>query len=700
MMVSLSLVLHLSGKAAAKNGTSAGSSNNYEIVFSGNKVLSDSELQRAAAAELQAFATRGHRRSDIDDAAFQMEIAYRQAGYAFARVDYELHQEKNTTRATFIISEGPRVIIANIAFVGNKAVDQQTLLQFFEGSRAGLLGKKEHLFVRSEVENAVASIRQFYHSQGYLEAKVADPEYEFSEDQSKVDITIAIQEGVQYKIHRIKFLGDVLAGAKNDLAKLQQDMIGQPYFNRQKLLLQTRILEIYGNLGYPDAVITIDRKPSTTAGRVALDVIIKSGPLVTIVKIEIHGNVRTRASFIRKRLMFKAGSLYNLNKRKESFRNLYRTGIFSRVDLKLQETNEPDKRVLLVTVEEVHSKELYFEPGWGSYERLRLRLGFREKNLFGSGRTFGSEATGSQKAQTLVTNISDPFFLNTNILATLSAFYNHRIEPSFTREDIGSSFTLTRNLTSNLTTTMGYVIRKTDVSNTDNKDKDEDEDNNYDFASLKIQATYDTRNDLFFPTTGHRLFASLEQAEKNLGSDINFSRLTAGSRLFFRLTEVTVLGLRYTSGLLIPGRDQVTVPVAERFFNGGENTVRSFKEAKLGPHDSSGDPAGGYGFNVFNIELRQRIKGNLVGSLFFDYGNVSPNRTRREQGKPPYKHRSDVISDTLDDFFAGFRAAVGFGLQYLLPVGPARLDFAFNPDRDRKRNEDSYVIHFSVGMAF
>jgi len=128
--------------------------------------------------------------------------------------------------------------------------------------------------------------------------------------------------------------------------------------------------------------------------------------------------------------------------------------------------------------------------------------------------------------------------------------------------------------------------------------------------------------------------------------------------------------------------------------------VRSFKEADLGPQDLSGNPVGGYGRNVFNIELRQRLIGNLIGTVFFDYGNIAPNRSQQEKGDPSYDSRSDVISDTLDDFFKDFRPGLGFGLQYLLPVGPARADFAFNPDHDSQRNEDFFVFHFSVGTAF
>ena len=222
----------------------------------------------------------------------------------------------------------------------------------------------------------------------------------------------------------------------------------------------------------------------------------------------------------------------------------------------------------------------------------------------------------------------------------------------------------------------------------------------YNYASLKGQVTYDTRNDIFFPTTGQRLFASAEQADTVLGSGINLTRLTGGARIFFHLARNTVLGARYSTGLLLPGQGEVTLPLSERFFNGGENTVRSFKESELGPKDSSNDPVGGYGFNVFNLELRQRLVGNLIGTVFLDYGNIAPNRSREEQGLSPYNSRSDVISDTFDDFFKGFRPGVGFGLQYLLPIGPARFDFAFNPDHDSQRDEDFFVFHFSVGTAF
>jgi outer membrane protein assembly complex protein YaeT len=685
------------GHASAEIEYETKKSTSFEILFQGNAKMSEADLRSAAAAELKAYDKQGQRTADIDDAAYQMQLAYRKAGYAFAEVVYQI-EKKDRTTVTFIISEGPQVIIHSITFSGNQAFNDDTLEVYFKKSRKGLFGMGELPFVRADVDTAVDQIIQSYIAEGYLDVVIEKPRLKFAEDRRLVDCYISIHEGVQYKVSRIDFRGDVISNATNDLDRIRQELIGTPYFNRKKLLLQTQVLEVYGNHGFADAVVEVKRQASEKPEQVVLDVSIKSGPLITISAIEIRGNQRTRPGFIRDRIRLKPGNRYDLALQKESFRDLYKTGIFSKVDFELKKTDTPEHRVLVVSVEETRSKELFFEPGWGSYEKLRLRVGFREKNLFGTGRIFGTQATGSLKAQSLVGNLSDRFFFNTDIRADLNAFYNRRIEPSFTRRDVGMSFSLTKYLTENLLSTGAYTIRNTDISDVDDVEKESDD--SYDFASIKLQGTYDTRNDIFFPTSGQRIFASAEQADEFLGGEINLTRLTGGARYFHRLTRSTVLGARYTAGLIVPGRDEVTLPLAERFFNGGENTVRSFKQSELGPQDRNGDPSGGYGFNIINIELRQRLIGNLIGSVFVDVGNVSPNRSRQEQGKPPYDSRSDVISDTFNDFFKGFRPGVGFGFQYLLPVGPARIDFAFNPDQDSDRNEDFFVFHFSVGTAF
>ena len=685
---------------AAETKPAAAKPRPYKIVFQGIQALNETALRKAAVDELTAFEKQGQRRSDVDDAAFQMELTYRKDGYAFATVDYQIEQVAGELVVTFAVNEGPRVIVQKIDITGNSTIATQTLLPFFEEGKSGLFGQGQLLFIKSNITSALSQIRDFYISQGYRDAVVGNAQYSFNDDRTEATVMVAVEEGIRYVVHDILFRGDLIPKAENKLKKSRQELIGQPYFARRRLILRSRLLEIYGDLGYPNTLVEIKEEQGKERGMVVLSAEITKGPRVTISEILIRGNDKTKEKFIRNRLHLKPGERFKLKRQQKSFRDLYKTGLFTKVDLHLEKQEGTDRWPLVVEVTEAPAKEVYFEPGWGSYELLRLKAGFREKNLFGTGRIFGLEAIGSLKAQSLVATLSDPWFLNTKIKADLSGFYGRREEPSFTRKDKGGSLFFTRTLTDRVKATGGYGFRMTDISDVDPEIEEIDDVTDYDYASLKAQATYDSRNDLFFPVRGQRSFLSAEYADSFLGSDIKLTRLSGGVRYFIPLTKSTVLGMRYRTGLIVPGKDDFNLPIAERFFNGGENTVRSFKQSELGPQDANGDPVGGLAYNVINVELRQRLIGNLTGSLFLDLGNVSPNRTRAEQGKPPYDSQSDIMSDTFNQYFKDFRTGVGFGLQYQLPVGPARVDFAFNPDRDSDRDEDFFVFHFSVGMAF
>jgi outer membrane protein assembly factor BamA len=350
--------------------------------------------------------------------------------------------------------------------------------------------------------------------------------------------------------------------------------------------------------------------------------------------------------------------------------------------------------VLLVEVVETKFRELYFEPGWGSYEKLRFKAGLRHRNMFGTGIIVNPEVAVSTKSFSTTLRLTNPWFLDTDITADVPLYFNYREEPAFTRRDLGGAAFFRKELTPEWTATAGYSLRTTQLSDVNLVEFIDGSVTDYDLGSITAQATYDSRNDLFFPTQGKRFFISAEHADEALGGSITFSRLTGGLRLFYKIASQTVLGLRYTSGLILPEPRSEAVPIGERFFNGGESTVRSFSESDLGPKNPSGDPIGGHGYNVLNIELRQRLIGNFFGTLFFDAGNISPNRPTLED----LQTSDDILSDTLNEFFSDFRYGVGFGLQYLLPLGPLRIDFGFNPDI--REDEESFTFHFSIGAAF
>jgi outer membrane protein assembly complex protein YaeT len=673
----------------------------YAFQFEGNDHLSTSALRRAARAELEAFVDNQGREADLEDAVFQMEITYRGEGYAFAAVSYDRIDRGDRVQVVFAITEGPRVLIEDIEFTGRTAVPADDLKSFFLSSRMIFDPSQEQPFVQAELDAGVGRVRDFYLARGYLDVAVGVPRLVFADNRTRVSIDIPLSEGRLYRLTDLQFQGDLPEDAAEDLHALQQEKIGNAYNRSQRLVIQSRLEEIYGNLGYAEMQVSLEEKRLPAPDGILIKAVITSGALLTIGDIQVRGNIKTKPDFIRRRVKFTPGDRYSLRGQRDSFRALYRTGLFSKVNLVLEDQGRPGERSLVVSVVEGPSREIYIEPGWGSYELLRVKLGWREKNPLGGGRNVGIESIVSVKSRQVVVNMVDPWFLNTEITADVPLYYSYREEPSFTREDVGVSPSFSRQLSDHVTATAAYTLRNTDISDVDAAAALEDVDTDtYNFASIKLQGTYDDRDDPFYPARGRRLSFSIEHADDALGGDITFTRVTAGMRYFYPFNRDTVLGLRYATGLIYPGPGETTVPISERFFNGGENSVRSFKQSELGPKDLSGDPVGGLAYNTINIELRRRLIGDLSGSLFFDLGNVAPNRSISESDGAPPENRSDAVSDTLHDFFDDFRPGVGFGLQYKLPIGPVRCDLAFNPDADDDRGEDDYVFHFSVGMAF
>lgn len=683
----------------AEGAAGAEKTGDFRVLFQGNDHLSDSDLREEAAEELTGFVGSDFPEAKADDAAFLIESAYKKAGYAFVKVTYDITTEKDDLLLAFTIAEGPQVLVSGIIINGNNIYTSKELLAFFEEKHSGLLGVGRLVFVESEIRDAVAAIHDQYTGEGFLQVKIDEPEFVFNEDRSRVEVRFTIDEGRRITVGAILFQGDILGDAAGELDTLAAELTGKPFLGRRKLMLRNGVQEIYGNRGYPDVQVDIDENRDDASSQVDLTCTIKRGPQVIIAGIEVVGNTRTDREFILHRLAFRQGDIFSSRKKRESFQKLYQTGLFSRVGLDLSAGADGNERILTVQLEEALSREIFFQGGWGSYELLRGSAGFQDRNIFGSGRVFRADIGGSVKSANMEAGVRDPWIFGTDISADLPVFFRYREEPSFTREELGMSVLFTRDLRKDLSVSLAYLYSSTKIKDIVAMDIEEPE-SDYTIASIKLQTTLDTRNDIFFPTRGSRISAAAEVAEPSLGSGLSFYRFNFGARRFYPLSPKNTLALRYNTGAIFPGRNQITIPIGERFFNGGENTVRSFRESELGPRDASGDPLGGMAFNVFTVELRRLLTDRLAASLFLDYGNVSPNFSPEEDGDGPFTDRRDVIDRTLSDYFRDFRPGLGMGLQYLLPVGPARLDFAWNPDQDTDREEDGFTVHFSIGMAF
>ncbi len=672
MKRALSVLLALAACRANPPAQSGAQGPRRELEFLGASRFPLHELEAAVDTDLGEVADRKSPKSAVDDAAYALVEFYRARGFPDCTVEYELVEVTPAhLRARFTIVEGVQTLLAGIELVGNARFDRAELL-----AAAGF-SDEPRPYVESELAHVADALAAHYLSKGYLDVRVTEPQVELDDSHEHARATIRVEEGACYRLAAApRVEGGVPA---IDAAVDTSDRIGKALAPRTLVDLRGRVEELYQQRGYPE--VTVDALPPTLdeKGGAQLTFRVVPGERVVISELNVVGNAKTRTAAVLAHVKLAKGDVYDVRAVRESFRELYRTGLFSRVRLDV-DTAGGSLRPLRIEVEEAPSTELFVEPGLGSYEGPRFLVGWREHNLLGTARSLQLEGLMAQRTQRAIVGVSDPRLFDSEFLASLSVFGEVRDEPSFDSDERGAALAFSREFTPRLRVTGEYRFRRSEISNVDITDPlAVAELNDVDLSSLGVSASWDSRDSVFVPSRGMLLKASFEYADSALGSELEFVRGKGTLARFVELADGRVFAMSWRAGAITPFDSTSTIPVQERFFNGGENTVRSFGEDELGPRDSNGNALGGQSFHVLSAEMRQRLSGALEGALFVDAGNLEPDA-------------SDLLA------FEHFRYALGVGVRYVLPIGPVRLDFGWNPDQHS--GESAYAAHFSVGMSF
>ncbi len=654
-----------------------------DLTLHGNTAFTERQLLRVIAPQLEDFERTEYRKSAVDDMAYELERHYNGEGYPFTSITYEFEEARaagGKSRAALAIDEGPRTKLGDVTFEGNLAIGDKTLREFFAPSSRRVWEKAHDFYVEGHVSSALSEIAREYLARGYVDVAISDPVVTFSPDRTRADIHVVIRENVRHKLAAVRFEGDLVFPV-SALDACAAPFLEKPFAERVALEIEGRVEDLYANRGYADVDVKHETREITPDGAVTLRYRVNPGPVVRIASIAVRGEDKTREGFVLSRLKLEPGDVYDRSKERESHSSLYQTGLFKSVKLSLAPSpDDPSQRALTIDLDETESLEVYVEPGYGSYEELRISGGIRERNLFGRGLILQGEGTIARLAQRGKISLIDPWFLGSDISADLSIFGNNRQEPSFDRSETGAGVDFKRSWARFHETNLGYQFKQSEVANVDVTDPDaaaaEDDVN---ISSVALTHTFDRRDDVIETRRGLLTKGIVEFASSAIGSELDFVRLRLTQSAFVEMSEDATMAFSLRTGAILPIQDTETIPLQERFFNGGENTVRSFTENDLGPKDASGNPLGGEAWSVVSVEWRNTIRGNLDGALFYDLGNVTVQ-----------------YEDYFD--FLGYRDAVGIGLRYQLPVGPVRLDWGINPNP--ADDEVSSVLHFSVGMAF
>jgi len=655
--------------AACASDPKPGGPDALPVVLEGNEDVSTRRLEFAARRELASFEEHGRRPADLADAAYSMELELRRRGYAHSAVRFRLEpSEAAPERIVFIIEEGPLGRIGEVRFPGAAAegFTQETLMKFFPTG-------DEPVFQRSQVDNAVGEIERTYLLAGYGDARVGPAAVNWNDDKTLVEIAVPIYEGPQYVIESYSVEGDLYPRiAQTYLEPLR----GAGFYLRLPAEAAAQVRAALMDRGHQKAVVRVATEFEGTHARLTFTV--EAGEVFHVREVTVTGRDRTREKFVRSRIPLKPGEVASQSEIAEGVDDLYRSGIFRSVDVKKSYISEREMDIDFA-LEELDARSVSFDVGWGSYELLRGGVRFQDRNFLGLGRRLDVQANASTVGYEVGGSIADNYLLGVDNTLRLATSIFQRREPSFTRFGYDLSLSLSHRLNDQWRFTSGYAMDTQEASDVQTSAPDFVEGEFLTSAGLFANIGYDSRDSSLIPKRGSKGELGVLWSSPLLGADLNYVGLRAKWFSFFPLSDNITLGtgFRFESRPLLD--DSITLPIQKRLFLGGPTTVRSFRQSQLGPFDPlTQEPVGGLTLFSAHVELRARVWRALHVAFFYEAGMVS------------------LRSLTID---GPFGQAIGTGLRYYLPVGPIRIDAAYNPGETFSQSS-RWAFHFAFGFSF
>jgi outer membrane protein assembly complex protein YaeT len=673
------------------------------IEFRGQQAFDEKELRTALKEEITTIEDFGLSPARADDLAFFLEVFYRKHGYAKVNVHYVI---ESGSRLRLDITEGPRFMLRTVIFDGNAREPADKLFEYMVGPTRERYSKLEKRlpFVAADMEEGAHLVDRFYIADGFLDAVVDPPRYNFQEQSSDVDVVVPVHEGRQYFFGSVSFSGQTVYGAEALRGQIV-DLLQRPYTEVRVADIPRRLQAYFKARGYYDIKVEASGAPEEAVNdRVPVEITISPGPVYHFDGVTVNGLTRLHPSFVTKRFARLNGKTYSPDVLDERFRTLMKTGQFNLLQIKPVPVDGNLLR-LDISAEEAKSKEFGFWVGYDTYEGALAGVQVGDRDLFGYGRPVTASVEVSQRSYKGEILYQDPFFLDTDFVFTARAAALTFDYDGYTKFELGGRFELGRKITKYDEAALTLSVRHLKITDSQIKPEFLLGPSGYLVNTIGLTNTLDVRESPYVNPRGFLIGNTVEVASSALGSDIEFIRgtmrvgyylpfgpkpLTPGVvvdestgtpfQQWFRQSSIA-FGARagIIHSLTTSGSAEATaIPIDERFFNGGATTVRSFGERDLGPHDNHGHPVGGEFFTVFNVEYTFPIFGELQGVIFTDAGNLLP--TSEDIG----------LSD--------MRYAIGAGLRYKLPVGPIRLDYGINPDPHP--DEGFGAFHFSFGFAF
>jgi outer membrane protein insertion porin family len=644
------------------------------VEFPGATVLGEKALKQRLTFPHTATVDE----TELRASARQVEAAYREAGHHFVTVTPSSHREDDALVIRFDIVEGPEVVVDAITIAGATTEPPARLLARMETRPPGVLHRGRY---RADVlERDLRALEAFLRSLGFPDARAGPPRVSFSDDRTRATITVPVEEGRRVQVGSVAIEGTTIFAPGELLAALPLKP-GQPW-NATVAEEGRRALERrYAERGYLAARVAIETSPREGFADVVYR--IAEGPQTRIGRVLVSGLTRTQEYVVLRELTFREGDPYNPGALVQTQRRLGGLGIFERVEVEPLRPPPVPYADVHVTVREGKPWSLGFGAGYTTYEGLRGFVEGGHDNLFGTAQSLRLRLQASERGERADLTHGVPRLFGTLARGETGVFYEHRTEIGYDFERIGLSLGASRELTElvqGLRASARYQLSQVNRFDIDPTLLVEDVEPGTDILStVEPELSLDRRDNPLDPRRGSFHLINVELGGVVLGGDSDFIKARLEAHWFFPWLPPTVVVLSGRLGVAAALLDSSSLPIEERFFAGGSGTVRGYRERRLGPLDDDGNPTGGNGLAVFNVEWRFPIWRWLGGAVFFDTGTVTASA-------------SDLSFDALV-------SGVGGGLRLVTPVGPIRLDAGYPLDRVPNQTQ-KLRFYLTVGHPF
>jgi outer membrane protein insertion porin family len=588
---------------------------------------------------------------------------------------------------------------------GNEALDDATIKSALFTDGPGFLSflpwTEKPRFDKQEFLNDLRRIHILYQRHGYFNAELESYRVERANGDLEIMMRVQEREPTQVDSLGVEGLeaidGDELRAELLDRMPLKQDEV----FTEVDLQASRDTLEAaFQNRGYAFATVLLEYRIRKEERSASVTYTIDSGDIYYFGDVQVVGEDPDDENLVQRQLAFRHGELYNRDDVLTTQRRIYDLALYRRVDIapQLAELRGDTVDVVVSVVESPHHV-LRVGVGYATEDQFRGQATWLDRNFFGGARQFEVRASYSRIEREGALTYRQPFFLVPDLSFQGTAFLRFEIETNYTVERTGSTarwaYTFSPLTQARLSTTW----ERDDFSGFDEgvliPELGREFINPSNLYFIDMALSHDTTDSLFRPTRGYRAVGGYQLAMPVLKTDYAYHKFTALITYYRQIREGGwVLAMKLLPGAIFTysgdpeAGGEGRVPLFQRLFAGGANSVRGYERRQLGPKDDPArfgqerdpEPIGGNGLLETSVELRFPLRGKFRGAAFVDAGNV-------------WRDVGDISPGDL-------KYAPGVGIRYETIVGPIRLDMARRMASDVNPNLPRWVFHVSIGNAF